>query len=410
MSHVPADGPLARADAVALIRQADELARTGDYHAAVPFYRRLVGHADPEIHVAALLGLGECHFRLDQDAEAVTAWEWAIHAPETSLTWLAWRRLAERRVLGGDLGGATDAYRQAERRAPPEERAAIAARLGWLSKELGQARAARGHFARARAGGAEVPAATYVILALTLGIGATEFLAPDVGAVWLQLFGLDKAAVARGELYRLLSVVLVHDPGLPIHLLSNMYALYLVGPLVEGLYGRWRFLTAYVVTAVAGSVASFVFTPNDSVGASGAIFGLFGLLFVALRVHHPPLARARGLASQIGILIVLNLVLGLTLSQLVDNAAHVGGLLAGGWLALLLPPRGASRGLSLERLGIRGPGPGVPVDARLSNVLRAAGLALLAAVIAAGVMVGTEARRGEPPSQPVGRAAVDAGR
>src|SRR3712207_7053218 len=53
---------------------------------------------------------------------------------------------------------------------------------------------------------------------------------------------------ARGELYRLLSVVLVHDNRLPIHLLSNMYALFLVGPIVEGLYGRLRFLAAYLLT------------------------------------------------------------------------------------------------------------------------------------------------------------------
>ena len=94
--------------------------------------------------------------------------------------------------------------------------------------------------------------------------------------------------------------VLVH--GSLLHLLFNMYFLYLVGPLVEQLYGSARFVLLYVLTAAAGSAASFLFGgPAPSVGASGAIFGLCGVLLAVSAVHRPVLdRRGRALMSQIG--------------------------------------------------------------------------------------------------------------
>jgi membrane associated rhomboid family serine protease len=338
----PAAGPLDREAAVALIEGADVLVNQGEYEQAAIIYTRVIGHHDADLHVAALLGLAECRFRLDEEEAALQAWIVATQAPETPLTWLAWKRLAAARVREGNLPSAARAYREAERRAPMSERAEIESRLGWLNKELGYERAAQGYFSRARAGGVGVPVATYVILAITIGIGVSTYLTPS-GGVLIGLLGLDKAAVASGELYRLVTVVLVHSPVVPLHLAGNMYALFLVGPIVEALYGRVLFVAIYLLTAAAASTASYVVFPEDSVGASGAIFGLFGLLFVALRVYRPVLGRqARNLAGQIGILIALNLFLGLAVgSGVIDNAAHVGGLLAGGWIGLLVRPRGA---------------------------------------------------------------------
>jgi hypothetical protein len=78
-----------------------------------------------------------------------------------------------------------------------------------------------------------------------------------------------------------------------------------------------------------------------SVGASGAIFGLFGVLLVADRVHKPALTRqARNLTMQIGVLIGINLVIGFSVPE-IDNAAHIGGLIAGCWLGLTVIPRDA---------------------------------------------------------------------
>jgi rhomboid protease GluP len=148
---------------------------------------------------------------------------------------------------------------------------------------------------------------------------------------------LIKVAVADGELWRLLTVVLVH--GGVLHLAFNMYALFIVGPIVESLYGHWRFALIYLLCAAAGSAASYAFSDASiSVGASGAVFGLFGMLLVADRVHKPALTRnARNLTAQIGGLIVVNLIIG-TVSPGIDNAAHVGGLVAGMLLGLVMVP------------------------------------------------------------------------
>jgi membrane associated rhomboid family serine protease len=390
MSPYPPAGPLDRPAAVALIQQADALVGQGEYAQALVLYSRLVGHPDPELHVASVLGIAECRYRLDEDEAAMQAWELATQAPETPLAWLAWRRLAEARVRVGNLSGAIEAYREAERRAPGSERPQIQSRLGWLNKEAGNQGAANRYFGRARAGGVETPMVTWAILAVTIGIGGASLLDREIAALAFSLFGLDKEAVAQGEIYRLLSVVLVHDNRLPIHLLSNMYALFLVGPLVEGLYGRLRFLAAYLLAAAAGSTASFLINPGvDSVGASGAIFGLFGLLFVALRIHRPVLTRqARSLAGQVGFLIVLNLIIGFSFGGFIDNAAHVGGLLAGGWFGLVVPPVGATLGRMWQRPSTTSAA--TAGDAPLV-LLRAAGLVLLVAVIAIGVVVGSAA-------------------
>ena len=134
-----------------------------------------------------------------------------------------------------------------------------------------------------------------------------------------------------------------------------MYALYLVGPIVEGLYGSARFLLFYLLTAAAASTLSYVITPNDAVGASGAIFGLFGILFVAQRIHHPLMDRqARSIATQIGALIVINLVIGFGLAGGgvgIDNFAHVGGLLAGAWIGLTIATAVADPGQLLHPSG-----------------------------------------------------------
>jgi len=378
-------GPLDRAVAADLLARADGLTAAGDYEIAEGFYGRLVGASDPGIHVAALLGMAECRYRRDDEPGARAAWAAAVEAPDTPLSWLAWKRLAADRVRSGDLPGALEAYRQADGRAPLEERPEIASRLGWLSKELGDRRGASRAFGRSRVGGVSPPVVTYALLALTIGIGVASMFSPDSAALWFSLLGLDKAAVAHGELYRLFTVVFVHA-GL-IHLAGNMYALYLVGPIVETMYGSLRFLGIFVITAIAGSAASYLLVPQDAVGASGAIFGLFGILFVALRVHRPLLGRAaRNLASQIGMLIVLNLALGFGLLGVgfpIDNMAHLGGLASGAWLALLFAPRTLTIAAAFAR-------PAAPSASEGSStaLLRIAGLVALLLIIALAVALG----------------------
>ena len=95
---------------------------------------------------------------------------------------------------------------------------------------------------------------------------------------------------------------------------------------------------------MAGSAASFATSASPGVGASGAVFGLFGALLVADRVHKPALTRnARNLTVQIGMLIGINLLIGFSIPG-IDNAAHIGGLVAGAALGFLLVPAGVTLG------------------------------------------------------------------
>ena len=264
----------------------------------------------------------------------------------------------------------------------------IASRLGWLAKETGDSRAAGRHFERSRASGAFKPSATWAILALTAAVGISSIVLGEE-QLWWDILALTKSGIAAGEYWRLFSVVLVHD-GL-LHLAFNMYALYIIGPTVEALYGSARFVVLYLACAAAGSTASYLFSDaNVSVGASGAVFGLFGVLLVADRVHKPALTRqARGLTTQIGVLIGINLFIGFTTPR-IDNAAHIGGLLAGCWLGLVLVPRGAATLSSFWSAGSAADGSAAVrgrsrVSARMGAVL---GLVALALVIAAGISIG----------------------
>lgn len=368
-------GPLSRPVALALIERGRELLESGDFEPAARHFQRVTGFDDPAVTAAALLGLGEAAYRLDLEDQALGAWQAVLSLPESSSTYPALRNVAAARVRAGELRQAIDAYREADRRAPIEDKAEIAARLGWLAKETGDSGLARRYFARSRGDGPAIPLA-YVILGITVVISFYALSAggQELGAALL----LDKAALRDGEIYRLLSPTLVH--GDLLHLAFNMYALYLLGPLVEGIWGSRAFAGFYVLTAAAASTASFVFTPADSLGASGAVFGLVGVLMAGTRVHNPVLdRRARAIVPQLGSIVLINLVLGFSVPS-IDNAAHIGGLLAGLWLGFCVPP---GRVRTLRSFWQGDPGGGVP-----PMMLAAIGVLALVGAIAAGLAYG----------------------
>ncbi len=133
--------------------------------------------------------------------------------------------------------------------------------------------------------------------------------------------------VATGEYYRLLTSAFLHAD--LFHIGFNMYALFIVGAMLEEQLGRIRFIGLYLISALGGSVLSYQFASlaQVSIGASGAVFGLFGAYFVIAR-------RLRRDTSQIGMLIVINLVIGQVIPK-IDNRAHVGGLVVGALLAFV---------------------------------------------------------------------------
>jgi membrane associated rhomboid family serine protease len=408
MDDQPADaldpnssGPLDRETALRFLRRADERLEAGEAEAAGRHYQRVIGFDEPAITASALYGLGNALYRLDREDAAVATWSRVLELPETPSTYLAWRQIAAAKVREGDLPAALKAYREAERRAPAADRAEIASRLGWLSKETGDTRGAARQFRRSRGGSSDL--VTYAIIAITVIVSITAFAGitmvqgqiVQLGDVYNALL-LDKAGIASGELWRLLTVTLVHSPDgitdFVLHLGFNMYALYLVGPVVEQIYGSRRMLFMYLATAVTASTASFVVGPDGpSVGASGAIFGLFGVLLVASRVHTPVVdRRSRAILSQVGVLIVINLVFGfgVTGSGLanIDNAAHVGGLIGGIWLGLFLLPSGAP---TLSSFWQHPTGASQP--RRTTPMLQLIGVAALVVAVAVGLVVGTDA-------------------
>jgi rhomboid protease GluP len=382
-----------------MLERGDDLLAAGEFADAAAHYARVVGFDDPAITAAALLGLGEAHYRLNDEDAAAQAWTAILQLPETPSTYPAWRNIAAARVRAGDLPGAIDAYHQADRRAPPEDKAEIANRLGWLSKETGDRRASQRYFARGRGDGPLV-SMTLLIVAVTsiISLAALFSSEGDVLYTWLQL---DKPAVAAGEYWRLWTVTLLH--GSVLHLAFNMYALWLAGAIVERWYGPWRMLAFYLACAAAGSTASFVFAGDvPSVGASGAIFGLFGVLLTSARFHHPVDRQSRGLVGQLMFLVVINIVFGLAPGTNVDNAAHLGGLAAGLWLGAIVPPTGVPTLASLWQRPTDGAqAPGI---ARAPSSVVALGLVVVGVVVVAGVFYGTTEREGSRPRAPVAAA------
>jgi rhomboid protease GluP len=386
-------GPLSRDTAQAALAQAAAFMANADFVDAARLYQRVVGFNDASVTAAAMIGLGEAMYRLDDDASALSQWEAATQLPENDHTYAAWRNVAAARVRGGDLRGAMAAYREADRRAPQQDKAEIASRMGWLSKQLGDTGASSRYFSKARGDVGFSFAIGLVVITVAVSLAA-DFL-PASALTWLpgsppDLFAvlqLDKVLLAAGELYRLFTVTLVHAKldEMPLHLIFNMLLLYQTGPIVERLYGRWAFLGMYLVAAASGSLASFAFGPaQGGIGASGAVFGLFGILIAALYIHRPMVdQQTRGILGQLVALVILNLVIGFAMAGVVDNWAHVGGLIAGLWLGVLFAP---TRVPTLRSMWMRpGPTPGtaVPVFGSAGTItLRIAGLVALAALFA----------------------------
>ena len=175
--------------------------------------------------------------------------------------------------------------------------------------------------------------------------GATVALSQVVGGqnpfgTALYLLGAKhNISIDAGEWWRLLTPTVLH--GSLMHLLFNSYALYVLGTDVEYAFGVRRFLAIYVLAGLGGSMASYVFNPQSlSVGASGAIFGLLGALAARIFAARSVLSReaVKMQFGQIGSLLALNLFFGFTVPN-IDNAAHIGGLIVGALVGLLLAPR-----------------------------------------------------------------------
>lgn len=172
---------------------------------------------------------------------------------------------------------------------------------------------------------------TYILMGINIGMFFLTYLIYFITKGNVDLYNLlsvNASVVKSGEIYRLLTGTFMHAGPLylPIHLFFNMYALYIIGTQVENFIGRYRYLIIYLGSAIMGSLLSCVILHGDSIGASGAIFGLMGSLVYF--GYHYRVYFGNILKTQIIPLIIFNLLLGFYLSG-VDNFAHIGGLIGG---------------------------------------------------------------------------------
>jgi membrane associated rhomboid family serine protease len=135
-----------------------------------------------------------------------------------------------------------------------------------------------------------------------------------------------RPAVADGQWWRLVTYIFLH--GGFMHLFMNTFALLYIGMHLEPLMGRFRFASAYLLTGVcAGLLSITIHTGSVGVGASGAIFGMFGVFLSMLTTSHISRTLRKTMLRSLLFFIVLNLLYGLQGNT--DNAAHIGGLLSG---------------------------------------------------------------------------------
>ncbi|MGE5628282.1 MAG: rhomboid family intramembrane serine protease [Solirubrobacterales bacterium] len=130
--------------------------------------------------------------------------------------------------------------------------------------------------------------------------------------------------ILSGEYYRLITSMFLHG-GL-VHIGFNMYALYSLGPFVEKIFGRKKFTIIYFFSGILSSIMSFVFSPDISIGASGAIFGLLGAALIFGLKNKNKIGKE--FMMNIIVVIGINLFMGFSIPN-IDNFAHMGGLIGG---------------------------------------------------------------------------------
>lgn len=172
--------------------------------------------------------------------------------------------------------------------------------------------------------GSSTPLVTYSLIAVCVVVYIAQMFSQEVtGALLYAPF------LTEYQPWRMITAMFAHSPGSLLHIVFNMFSLFILGPPLEAALGRWRYLTLYMLSGLGGSVAVLLLSPTSAVlGASGAIFGLLGAFFIIQR-------SLGGRNTQIIIVIAINLVIGLVIPNIAWQA-HVGGLIVGAIVAFVL--------------------------------------------------------------------------
>jgi len=201
------------------------------------------------------------------------------------------------------------------------------------------------------------PLVTFGIIAACVVVYALQMLIPGDWVYKQFAYNNIFAAPQYGafEPWRMITSAFLHSPDSLLHILLNMYTLWIFGQALEPILGRVRFLALYLISAFGGSVGYLLLNPLlvpgqglvGLVGASGAIFGLFGAMLLVQR-------QRGGDTRQLWVLIAINGVIGFLIPHIAWQA-HLGGLITGGLCAAVLAyaPRGRRRGL-IQAMGLAG--------------------------------------------------------
>jgi membrane associated rhomboid family serine protease len=180
------------------------------------------------------------------------------------------------------------------------------------------------------AAGRGAPVVTYSLIGITALVYVLQWI-PGLGVTNALFFSPVFMTEVLPEPWRALTSVFLHSTSLFVHIILNMYTLWIFGRLLEPMLGRIRFLALYLISGLAGSIGVVVFAaPTTQVlGASGAIFGLMGAFVVIQR-------RLGGNMTQLYVLLAINLAIGFIPGANISWQAHLGGLIGGALVGLIL--------------------------------------------------------------------------
>lgn len=340
-------------------------ARTGDLDQAARMLARLEDVCAGRADAALWLHRGRMMFlalagRIDA-VRTLVAPQRARHMSRTARTY--WLAVAHERH--GDRAAAAEAYARARARSRGRPREQIEQALAGLAEVRRTELAPVASEIVARVEAAPLPPpvqiarpptvrATWVLTAAVLLVGAAAALAvgdtSDTG-VLVRIGAQGQGLVAAGEWWRLISCVFVHVG--VAHLAFNAFGLIVLGWLAEDLFGSVRMVAIFAVAGFAGALASHLASPiSISAGASGAVLGLLGAVFVELTWHRARhrMAWRRGLWGALAVVALGELGCGL-ISSMIDQWGHAGGLLGGALLGVVLSPsaRWARAGTAIAR-------------------------------------------------------------
>lgn len=197
-----------------------------------------------------------------------------------------------------------------------------------------------------------VTTVTYTLIGICVVMFLLQLVIPGLtrAFTYAPVFTAGAGGVIPAEPWRMLTAAFLHSQGSFLHIAFNMYALYILGKVLEPVMGRSRFLALYLISAIGGSVGVLLLSDNPLqgvVGASGAVFGLFGALFIVQR-------KRGGDIRQIVVLIAINAVLGFVVPGIAWQA-HVGGLITGAACAAVIAyAPGGSQQARFQWLGLVG--------------------------------------------------------